>query len=85
MIRFRHRGEGQSRNLPSLIHILLEGRSERSPHGLIKTADRGFSSLAMIQNLMRSRIGSIITMPDHLLRSNPFVGKPYFRCTRNDE
>ena len=85
MIMFRRRGEGQSANVSNLIGTLLEGGGEQSLHGLIITADRGYGSFSLIQNLLTSGIGSIVIMPEHLLRCHTFVGETYFRCTRNDE
>lgn len=64
---------------------LLEVTGEQSLHGLVITADRGYGSMQLIRSLLRHGIGSIMIMPEHLLRCHPFVGKSYFSVTRNDE
>ena len=85
IVRFRRRGEKQSHNVKHLIRNLLEGHGEHSVHGLVCTADRGYGSTALLRSLLSDNIGSIIIIPEHLLRCHPFVGKSFLLVGVNEE
>jgi hypothetical protein len=42
MVRFRRRGESQSKNVMQLMESVLQNHGEQSLHGFVITADRGF-------------------------------------------
>lgn len=83
--RLRRRGEAQAINVEKLLDAVTEGRGEESLHGMVVTADRGYGGMQLIRLLLRYGIGSILVMPEHLLRCHPFVGKSYFTVTRDDQ
>ena len=85
MVRFRRRGESQLTNVRSLIADLLESRGEQSMHGCIFTADRGYGKMSLLREFQRNGIGSMLVLPEHLLRCHPFVGKSFLLPSRYDE
>ena len=85
MVRFRRRGEKQSHNVQQLVECLLEARGERSLHGLLFTADRGYVSMSLVRSLLSHGIGSIFIMPEHILGCHPFVGVSFLTSGRDEE
>ncbi|PXF43989.1 hypothetical protein BWQ96_06222 [Gracilariopsis chorda] len=84
MVRFRRRGESVFSNVRNLVDALLEGRAEQSIRGFVLTADRGYGKVALLRELLKHGIGSIMIMPDHLLQCHPFVGQSYLNVMRHD-
>lgn len=84
-VSFRRRQEPQSENVKKLVEILLHGRGESSLHGLILTADRCYGSTSMAQIFSKLGIGSMVIMPQYLLRCHPFVGRSFVSITRYDD
>lgn len=84
-LRFRRRGQGQCDNVDKLLNDILDGRGKQSLLGFVITADRGYGKLSLLKKLLKNGIGSILVMPEHLLRCHPFVGASFFDVSRNDQ
>ena len=84
-IRFRRRGEGQHENVQKLLTHIPDGRTSQSLCGFTITADRGYGSLKVIEELNKQGVSAVFVMPEHLLRCHPFVGFSYLSCGRADE
>ena len=84
-IRFRRRGEGQHENVQKLLTHMLEGRTGQSLCGFTITADCGYGSLKLIEELNKQGVSAIFVMPGHVLRCHPFVGLSYLSSGTADD
>lgn len=84
-VRFRRRSRSQSENARKILDVLADGGKEQSLHGLVATADRGYGSTLLLRSLLRRGVGTMLNLPEHLLRCHPFVCKSLFSVTKADE
>ena len=72
-VRFRRRGESQFENVSKMLDLVFEGRGERSLHGFVLTADRGYGRIELMQMLLDKSIGSVCVMPHHINNCHPSI------------
>lgn len=82
--RFRRRGETVVVSVQKLVSALAEGRGDQALGGFIIIADRGYGKESILKCLIDSGIGSMLIMPENILRSHPFVGKSFPDLFRYD-
>ena len=83
-LRFRRRGETVVDPVRKLVSTLTEGRGEQALGGFTIKADRGYGKESILKCLMESGIGSMLIMPEHIVRAHPFVGKSFLDPLRYD-
>ena len=83
-LRFRRRNEIVVDSVPKLVSTLTEGREEEALGGFFITADREYGNESILKFPMESGIGSMLIMPEYILRAHPFVGKSFLDPLRCD-
>lgn len=84
-LRFRRRGEGQVEAVKRLLTEMFEDVGPEARNSCIVTADRGYGKESFINVMASLGLSSVFIMPDHVLRSHPFVAASFLNPHREEE
>lgn len=84
-LRFQGRGEGQVETKKKLLTEMFENVCLEALNSRIVTADKGYAKESFLSVKESLGFSSVFVMPDHVLRSHPFVASSFLNPHREEE